>query len=112
MRGFLDRQSPQSHEPNSLHVKELLENGLPELEDALTSPSLLAEGGLYHIGDWAVCLMLKGPDTLVFKSVETHFQFGHLQFSIPTDLLEKRVVGPNNVFENMDDAIRFLQEVR
>jgi hypothetical protein len=111
LRALLDRQPPNSDEPNSVYVQELIEKGLIEWEDALTSPSMLLEGGIYRIGDWSVCLMEKSLTKLVFKSIEKHFEIGHLQFTIGLELVKQRVVGMDCVFEREDDAILFLTQV-
>jgi hypothetical protein len=99
-------------------VRDLVEKGLLiEWEDALTNPSMLLEGGLYQIGDslsnftWSVCLMNKSPTKLIFRSIEKHYQIGRLQFTIGLELVKKRVVGPDVVFESREeDAIAFLIE--
>eukprot|EP00959_Pyramimonas_sp_CCMP1952_P465315 9488088-Pyramimonas_sp.AAC.1 len=112
LRNILGRQPPFSHESNSLYVQELLEKGLAEMDDAITSPGMLIESGLYRMGDWSVCLMAKDPNSLVFKSIEKHFEYGHLQFTISPELLKERVVAVDSIFESADDAINFLNEVR
>mmetsp|Transcript_36141 Transcript_36141/g.60916 ORF Transcript_36141/g.60916 Transcript_36141/m.60916 type:complete len:404 (-) Transcript_36141:307-1518(-) len=115
LRALLDRQPPNSDEPNSFYVQELLHVGAPrgasfEWEHAFTSPSMLSEGGVYRIGEWSVCLMEKSLKKLIFKSIEKHFEIGHLQFTIGLELVKKRVVGMDCVFEREDDAIEFLTQ--
>jgi len=110
LRNILGRQPPFADEPNCLYVQELIDEGLPEMDDALTSPRMLSESGLYRIGDWSVCLMVKDPNLLVFRSIEKHFEYGHLQFKISPDILKERIVAVDNIFESVDDAIHFLTE--
>mmetsp|Transcript_36139 Transcript_36139/g.60910 ORF Transcript_36139/g.60910 Transcript_36139/m.60910 type:complete len:206 (-) Transcript_36139:1473-2090(-) len=115
LRALLNKQPPNSDEPNSFYVQELLHVGAPrgasfEWEHAFTSPSMLSEGGVYRIGEWSVCLMEKSLKKLIFKSIEKHFEIGHLQFTIGPELLKQRVVVPDCVFEREEDAIEFLTQ--
>jgi hypothetical protein len=56
--------------------------------------------------------MDKRPTTLTFRSIETHFEIGRLQFTIGVeDVVKKRVVGPDKTFKGREEnAIAFLLE--
>jgi hypothetical protein len=111
LRALLNKQPPNSDEPNSFYVQELIFTSTREDEHAFTSPSMLSEGGVYRIGKWSACLMEKSSTKLIFKSIEKHFEIGHLQFTIGLELLKQRVVAPDCVFEREDNAIEFLTQV-
>jgi hypothetical protein len=55
--------------------------------------------------------MDKSPTNLIFISIEKHFQFGRMQFTISSELVNHGVVGPDVAFWSREgDAIAFLLE--
>ena len=62
LRNILDRYQHHVYEPNSLYVNELLENRLPELDDALANLGLSAENGLIPHRGLAHTFDVEGPD--------------------------------------------------
>lgn len=95
-----------------MFVQELLADLPPgENAKAILSADQLELNGLYRIGDWSLCLMEKSEDGKVrFKSVEQHFDLGHLQFTLTPEQVAAGMVGPDDIFGTEEEVLDYLDQ--
>jgi len=88
---------------------ELVQEGLQSWPEAAVGIEQLEVGGLYRINDWSVCL-LSTDDEYVFKSIEQHFELGHIFFNLTAVHIHECCVALDNIFTDPEAARASLNQ--